>query len=236
METKICSKCGLEKSLSDFHIVKNHGKPYRRPQCILCYRVKNTENYRNLRRRRQLKKHPPISGEIWKDFLEYNNYEVSSLGRIRNKNTGKLLSGRINEDGYRIVKLTYKKYHHDVWFTHRVVAFVFIKNPRKHKEVNHKDGNKLNNSVENLEWCDRQHNMRHAFDNGLGVALSGTKSGASKLKIDDINKIFTLYESGMSYSAIGRVFNVKHNTISSIVKRVTWKHLLKNKKGLYYEP
>jgi hypothetical protein len=96
--------------------------------------------------------------EVWKNVLNYENYEVSSLGNVRNKNTGRILkSGIIG--GYYCVGLSNIKTK--TFLVHRLVALTFIKNPENKSDVNHKDKNKLNNNLTNLEWNTSKENNIH---------------------------------------------------------------------------
>lgn len=116
--------------------------------------------------------------EIWKDIPNYENYyEVSNYGKIRrikyydngNKKERKLpyyLTQRIEKDGYLRVALT-KHNKTKYYFVHRLVASAFLKQDKTRNVVNHKDGNKENNFVGNLEWCTIQENNLHALKNGL---------------------------------------------------------------------
>lgn len=106
-----------------------------------------------------------IEGEIWKSAPYFDEkYEVSNKGRIRNRKTQRHLSLHVKNDGYVIVSLKDK----NSYIVHRMVGKLFInKNNEEQNEINHIDGNKQNNKVENLEWCTRKENMQHAFDNGL---------------------------------------------------------------------
>ena len=70
---------------------------------------------------------------------------------------------KINDNGYIRVYIFNK-----VYYLHRLIAIAFILNPEKKEQVNHKDGNKLNNSLKNLEWMTNQENQIHKFKNGLG--------------------------------------------------------------------
>jgi hypothetical protein len=93
-------------------------------------------------------------------------YSVSDLGRIRNDSTGTFLKGSISKNGYRMVHLRYRV--DKVCSVHRLVAKAF--KPCKDMDIlqiNHIDGNKLNNAVDNLEWSTALENMRHSFEMGL---------------------------------------------------------------------
>lgn len=128
--------------------------------------------------------------EEWKSIKGFeNSYEVSNLGNVRSidryciqKNNrsekynhiykGKILKQFKNKAGYMQVQLSYryKSYPKRV---HRLVAETFIDNPNDYSCVNHIDGNKLNNNVDNLEWCSYSHNNRHARKTGLNKGNKG---------------------------------------------------------------
>ena len=123
--------------------------------------------------------------EIWKDIPQLEGlYQASNLGRIKSieriakkeyRNNRivkeKILKGSKNEDGYFKIHISNKERHiNKVVFIHRLVAQTFIPNPNNLPQVNHKDGNKLNNNINNLEWCTNLYNQRHAWKNGLHKA------------------------------------------------------------------
>lgn len=96
--------------------------------------------------------------EIWKHWL--HNYEVSSDGRIRNVTNGRILKQKIRSNGYADITVSLESRESKKTFrVHRIVAQVFLPNPDNLPQINHKDGNKLNNSISNLEWCDQSHNI-----------------------------------------------------------------------------
>ncbi len=101
--------------------------------------------------------------EIWKD-TEYEGYMVSNKGRVCS--TRKILSFGNNGRGYLNVMMSIKN-HQFRRYVHRLVAQAFIPNPNNYPQINHKDGNKHNNCVENLEWCTCEMNHRHAWKTGL---------------------------------------------------------------------
>ena len=102
--------------------------------------------------------------EEWKQIPNLP-YEISSLGKIRNLQ-GKVLKTYIQNSGYEQIKINYQGLHIHKSI-HRLVAEAFIPNPLNKEYVNHIDGNKLNNTVDNLEWCTNSENILHARKTGL---------------------------------------------------------------------
>ena len=98
--------------------------------------------------------------EIWKNIESFEHYSVSNFGNARNNMTGKILKPRKHTNGYARVILCKNKKHYDRYI-HRLVAQAFIPNINILSEVNHKDENKSNNFVENLEWCDRIYQVNY---------------------------------------------------------------------------
>lgn len=104
--------------------------------------------------------------EIWKDIKDYEGYyQISNFGNVKNVKTSKLLIGDINNAGYKRVILYKPKKKR--FFIHRLVALNFCSGYSNGLVVNHKDGNKLNNYYENLEWVTRSENDLHAEKLGL---------------------------------------------------------------------
>lgn len=99
--------------------------------------------------------------EEWRDIEETNGkYEVSNYGKVRNKRTGKIIKPELNHHGYEKVWLNIDNARSDLKRrVNRLVAQAFIPNPENLPQVNHIDGNKLNNCVENLEWCTGEENI-----------------------------------------------------------------------------
>lgn len=115
--------------------------------------------------------------EIWKDIAGYEGkYQVSNRGRVRSleyhnmrgiKRIGFLRPTVVGRGiGYLRVALS-RKHKLTSFMIHRLVALAFIENPHNLPQVNHKDGNKHNNNVDNLEWCTNSYNQLHAYANGL---------------------------------------------------------------------
>lgn len=113
--------------------------------------------------------------EIWKDIPNYEGlYQASNLGRIKsfggksNHNEDIILKQRLEKYGYLRINIKGKRY-----LVHRLIAITFIPNLNNKKTVNHKDGNKKNNIVDNLEWATASENIKHAYDNKLFKKIPG---------------------------------------------------------------
>jgi hypothetical protein len=99
---------------------------------------------------------------MWKSIEDYPKYEVNEYGDVRNVKTGKLLKSFVNHRGYLRINLNGKSK-----FIHRLIAEYFIPNPDNKPQINHINGNKLDNRIENLEWTTNSENMLHAYKTGL---------------------------------------------------------------------
>lgn len=112
-----------------------------------------------------------MENEIWKDVLEYEGlYHISNLGRIRSLNYNNTTQIKIRKLDVRGMYLAICLCRHNIktkYSVHRLVAINFIENPQNKPEVNHIDGNKMNNHVDNLEWVTTSENRHHAFNTGL---------------------------------------------------------------------
>ena len=110
---------------------------------------------------------------------------------------------------------------------HRLVATAFIDNPDGLQQVNHKDGNKKKNVVDNLEWVTESQNSQHAFNNGLRNAPYGEQNGQHKLTQNDVNEIKESYIKGslmFGGKALAKKYGVTPATISRIVNNKRWNH------------
>lgn len=160
--------------------------------------------------------------EIWKDIEGFEGlYQVSNYGRVKGLKTNTILKPN-EHTGYLRVQLSKngKQTNH---FIHRLVARTFIPNPENKPEVNHKDADKKNNHVENLEWVTSKENSRHAVQQGL--IKNGSELKNSKLVESDIPKIREMIKQGHTYSQIGKRFGISKTTVWQIKEGVTWTHV-----------
>lgn len=168
--------------------------------------------------------------EVFTDLNEYEDaYQISDSGRVFTKRRlvgnriyyGKELIPQLTEDGYLKVTLS-KNGECRKFFLHRLVALQFIPNPDNLPQVNHKDGNKLNNNVDNLEWCTKKDNQNHAALNGL--MQHGPDRPSSKLNESQVIEIYKL-KGILKAKDIADRYGVSKNTVNCILRGSKWNYL-----------
>lgn len=158
------------------------------------------------------------------EIPNHEGYKATPDGKIIGKR-GKPLIGHVDRCGYREVTLC-ENGKCKLYRVHRLIAETFIPNCEKLPCVNHKDGNKLNNSVDNLEWCTHSENTLHAYENGLERKVCGEEHHAHKLDWEKVRYIRRVYQGGSrtyGASALARRFGVDRSTISAVVFNETWR-------------
>jgi hypothetical protein len=164
--------------------------------------------------------------EIWKEIPGFSDYEASNLGNIRSNKRGKknhIMIQRENKFGYLRVSLYDNNYKRKFLMVHRLITLTFI--GESNLTVNHKDGHKKNNKIENLEYCTLSENHRHAFRKGL-KNNKGEKHPSSKNKEEDIiliRKLYNIY--GIKQKFLSFLFNIPTANIHCIVKNKSWRHI-----------
>lgn len=174
--------------------------------------------------------------DFWKDVAGYEGcYQVSPLGDVRSlsrripRGTGFMaLKGRVLVPakagrGYPFVVL-YVGGTKKSAYVHRLVAEAFIGPCPPNREVNHKDGNKDNNSVGNLEYVSRAENLRHARESGL-LRLVGADNPRCKYSEAQIRKAYGLVASGKRHREAAEATGVDQGTVESVVRGKNWRHL-----------
>jgi hypothetical protein len=157
----------------------------------------------------------------WKRYSD-TRYLASNTGVIKNGETGRELSYTINTGGYACVSL-YIPFRCTAR-VHVVVAKTFVDNPFNKMCVNHIDGNKLNNHVDNLEWLTHSENTQHAYDTGLKP--KGEDVSWAKLTEEDVIDIKHMFVDAIPVKDIAAYYGVGASTISQIRQGEAWKHVL----------
>lgn len=153
---------------------------------------------------------------MFKTIPAYPNYEVSEQGQVRNKTTGHNMKWVDNGKGYKVVKLyNAERPQGRLCLVHRLVLSTF--DPKEGLDVNHKDGDKSNNTLPNLEWVTKSQNTQHAHKTGLFK---------NKLTIEEVQQIKECLKAGYgTYSKIGRMYGVRHSTIWKIANGVLYDYV-----------
>jgi hypothetical protein len=177
--------------------------------------------------------------KIWKDLPESNGTVfVSNDGVIKTERVfrksirTKVLKQSIDKKGYCRV---------GVWIdgklktlkAHRIVATAFIPNPENKPQINHKNGIKTDNRVENLEWVTNKENIQHAFGTGLKVATKvfGEQHGHTKTTNEQILEIVKKVKSGVMLKDVAVEYGLSRSTVTDIMKGNVWSHITKIKSG-----
>lgn len=165
-----------------------------------------------------------LPNEELKDIVGYEGmYQVSNLGRVKSLKFGKnlILKSGFSAKGYLLLKLS-KNNTSKTFRVHRLVAAAFIKNPHKKSDINHINGIKDDNRVENLEWNTRSENIQHAFSIGLSKAKKGEKHNMSKLTTQ---QVLAIRKDNRIQREIAKDYNVSRVQISHIKRKKIWNHL-----------
>ena len=162
--------------------------------------------------------------EIWKDIVGYEGlYKVSNLGRVKSLRLNKIMgTGNKRYTHLILVKNKVKK----TYDVHRLVAQAFIPNPLNKEQVNHIDGNKQNNCVDNLEWTTIKENMKHAYKNNLYKYHKRIKIKVCQIKNNRIIKTYDSIsqasnETKINATSIGYCLKGKYNKAGGYI----WKAL-----------
>lgn len=156
-----------------------------------------------------------------KDIIGYEGlYKINTDGKIFSVNRQIYRKTKINNCGYERITLNKNKIAKD-YSVHRLVAQIFIeKHNNKNIHVNHKDGNKLNNHVNNLEWCTRKYNVIHSYKLGLAKGKFGIQNGNSKLTQELVNNIRS---EKLTYNQLSNKYNISESTVWRVLTNRSWK-------------
>lgn len=152
--------------------------------------------------------------------IEGTNYEVSMCGKVRNMVTQKFITPRPGGTSDYLIATCKVDGKAKNYLLHRLIAKAFIPNPENKAEVNHKDCNKLNNSIENLEWVTRSENQKHSWDSGLRTYRPLHYKGKFG-KDHNRSKRVRCIEKDLvfgSMSEAGRILNIHFSSVSWSIK------------------
>lgn len=157
-----------------------------------------------------------------------DRYYINRKGELFTDNGEKKMKDCV-KNGYVKNSLTLKDGTARTFFRHRLVLRCFDPNPNyQNLQGNHIDGNKLNNSLDNLEWCTNQENRIHAVQIGLAAHLVGEDNPANKLLESQVLCIIQDLLNHIPYSQICKKYNCSKSTISAIKNKRNWVYLTKD--------
>ena len=163
--------------------------------------------------------------EIWKKIIGFEDYNISSIGRVYSNKTNKILKQQPSHNGYLRVCLYDSNHQQHTEIVHRLLAFSFIGEDKEKPQINHKNGIKQDNRLENIEWVTSKENIAHSWSTGLKKAQKGENHPSNKLKEKEVLQILHKYKQGITQRKIAEQFNICFQNVNSIVKGKIWKHL-----------
>ena len=170
--------------------------------------------------------------EVWKYIDGYGKrYQISTMGSVRaiyKYRRSRILKPMMNKDGYLQVNLSdgNKIKHHRV---HRLVANAFIDNPNNYSSINHKDFNKTNNCIDNLEWCTTAYNLQYGSERRIGKKVSNVPR-LSATDVIHIRKNCVPYSETNNIAVFAKKYKVSKCCISNICSGKSWKHIKEDDK------
>ena len=153
------------------------------------------------------------------------DYEINEQGVVQRISSKRIKKSFRRKDGYIGIQLYKTKYEIVNYQLHRLMAIAFIPNPDNKQYINHKDSNRENNNLTNLEWVTLEENVKHGHQ--LGYASNkGSKNGFSILNEYQVLEIRKLrIEQNLSYQKLATIYNVSYGCIAGIIQRINWKHI-----------
>lgn len=162
----------------------------------------------------------------FKTIKSHPDFEIAKDGTIRRISSGRVMSKYKATTGYLAMRFYSSSHVYKDVYLHILLGRAFIPNDDLLKDcINHKDGNKMNNTLNNIEWCTKAYNLDHALKTGLRKSAKGERAGRSKLTNEMVYEIRKLIIKGESYKDISLKFNVSDRSICAINLKQTWSHI-----------
>jgi len=161
--------------------------------------------------------------EEWRDIPDFEGYQVSSFGNVRG--VDRLRRSKVGlrlTRGQELKQLLNKKGCH-TRLVHKLVASAFLTKPEGCTQINHINGIKTDNRVNNLEWVTQSENQLHAYKLGLQPSRSGEGNGRATLTDEKVTALKELYNSGKSAKEVSEILEVSLYTVRAIIAGKTWK-------------
>lgn len=160
---------------------------------------------------------------MWKQIKNFD-YEINEEGIVRRILSKRIKKSFLRKDGYIGIQLYKSKTKPISFQLHRLIAIAFIPNPNNLPFINHKDSNRQNNDISNLEWCTKQENVIHGYISGF-ASNRGSKNGFSKLNEQQVLEIRKKKTEGLTHQQLANLYNVSYGCITGIIQRTNWKHI-----------
>ena len=175
--------------------------------------------------------------EIWKNIKGYEGlYQISNMTRIKSlRRTSlwgiqkitlpeRILKTGTNEHGYLVAYLNTDGRKKN-FLVHRLLADAFLPKVIDKNFLNHKNGNKLDNRLENLEWCTISENAIHAYKTGLKLPIRGERHKLAKLSDKKVLEMRKLRELGATQVELSKMYNVSRRAVRNVLSYLSWKHI-----------
>lgn len=162
----------------------------------------------------------------WRDIKGFEGYQINDVGDVRSNKTGtwRPMNASVNSRGYKMVSLQLAKNNYRTIAIHRLVASAFISNPENLPQVNHKNGIKTDNRVENLEWCTSSENHLHAYRVLGKVSAAKGKHFKRKAKLTP-TEVRIIRQTNLPIEELGEYLGVHPTTVFNVRKRRTYKYI-----------
>lgn len=209
---RTCIHCNEERPIDNFYF--NKKRNYRYPTCNECKK--------SWRRIHPKKTHPNLPNETWKTHPEYTEYEISDKGRVKRKDTGRVLSPGIVKE-YRYVHLPKEPGKYKNRYVHRLVLETFVGLCPPNMECSHLNRDRSDNRVENLQWESHKDNQGRMGEHG--VSPRGERSPWAKLKASDIPVIRQMILDGVPAKVIASKYDMSASNVHHINRGDSWIHI-----------